>query len=265
MSQDDIEYWAFRCFDETKNLILCNLYSYNKATDTLHVNCLNKLFTEKFNERPADPKLFVIRDKICCTLNSGFVSEGQNSVYFMNIDIQVNIHNLKKCIIQQRNSVEKNWSFFEQNGILKLLYSISPICKVYILKAETEQELFFELEKETENKLPEYSIGTQPQIKNGFLYLITHKKYFFNGKRLYIGIPAKVNMSDLTVILSTKKIVHSLLTLLGSKFKFNKNLISCTYFSGLQISDENDIAKITYGVNDISWSSSKIKIEKLWR
>jgi hypothetical protein len=231
----------------------------------LHVNSLNKLFSEKFNERPADPKLFVVKNKICCTLNSGFVSTGQNSVYFMNIDSLANIHNLKTCVIKQRNSVEKNWAFFEQNGVLKLLYSVSPVCRVYALKSETEHELHFELEKESENKLLEYSIGTQAQIKNGFLYLITHQKYFFKGKRLYMGVPVKVNMTDLTVMISTKRIAHSLLALLGDKFKFNKNLISCTYFSGLQICDENDVAKITYGINDIKWNSSTIKINKLWQ
>ena len=58
--------------------------------------------------------------------------------------------------------------------------------------------------------------------------------------------------------------IHSLWSLLGSKFKFNKNLRSCTYFSCLHKLDINTCV-IGYGINDVNWRLKKVRIHKIWR
>ena len=260
---NDTEYWAFRCYLERQKEILCIIYIFNKTSRELKIIDLNSLFKVKYNVRPADPKLLLLNNKVYCTLNSGHISDGENDVFLFRIDSEM--LDIKKCIISNRNRIEKNWSFFEQDREIGMLYAVTPICKVYSCYKEDEEAIYFTLKKEIDTTLPEYSIGTQLQVKGSEGFLIAHKKIVLKGKRIYLGVPLKIDFETLTVIVGSYKMIHSFRAILGSKFKFNRNLMSCTYFSGLQINFERNNAKITYGINDVAWGSSIVKIDKLWR
>lgn len=256
-----IQYWAFRCYAEASNEILSIIYIYDESSSSLTVHNLNPTFQKRYGIKASDPKLLKIGDTIYCTLNSGYSAKTNNSIFLINVSAGLLI---KRCVIKSRSRVEKNWAFFEQEGTLKLLYSISPICKTYSLLSETEDELFFAPEREVMNGLPSLSIGTQPIQKDNNLYLISHKKYSFLKKRLYMGVPVKIDLNTLTLETGSVSLVHSLKSMLGARFRFNKNLISCTYVSGLQINFDNSRVKITYGVNDISWESVEVSYSDIW-
>ena len=59
------------------------------------------------------------------------------------------------------------------------------------------------------------------------------------------------NTNNFTLTQQSSFLAHSIVSLFGNKIKLNPNLISCTYFSGLQSYKKKWI--ISYGVNDIQW------------
>lgn len=258
---ENIQYWAFRCYSENKKEILAVIYIYHEQSLTFKVYDLNPIFKERYDLKPADPKLLRIGDKIYCTLNTGYSAKIQNSVFLIQITDKLDI---KRCNIRKRSMVEKNWAFFEQNGQLKMLYSVSPICKIYALSSVNEDEFLFEPEVEINNSIGSLTIGTQPVVNNGKMYLIGHRKYSLLNKRLYLGVPIIIDMKTWLVKKGSVFLVHSLGSMFGSRFRFNRNLISCTYFSGLQINFEQQQAQLTYGVNDVAWNSVAFGVKDLW-
>jgi hypothetical protein len=260
VSFNNIQYWTFRCYSNIRKEILAIIYIYDENLSSLKIHDLNSIFRERHNLKPADPKLLRIGDNIYCTLNTGYSAKIENSVFLIKLTENLEI---KRCIIENRSMVEKNWAFFEQEGKLKMLYSISPLCKIYTLSSVNKDEMFFEKEKEVKNNLTPLSIGTQPVVSKSKIYLIAHRKYSFLRKRLYLGVPVTLDMNTLEVKMGSVYLVHSLRSMFGSTFRFNKNLISCTYISGLQINFKNNLAKITYGINDVSWKSIEIDLEEI--
>jgi len=255
------QYWAFRCYCERRKEILSIIYIYDELLSSILIYDLNPIFKDKYNLKPADPKLFKIEDKVYCTLNSGFSADSENSIFLIRFAQNLDI---KRCIIPKRSMVEKNWAFFEQGGKIKMLYSVSPICKIYRLASINSEEMFFEEEIEVRNDLHSLSIGTQPIVNDDKLYLIGHRKYSVLNKRLYLGVPIVIDMKTWSVKKGSAFLVHSLASMLGSRFRFNKNLISCTYISGLHIDFINKQAKITYGINDITWNNIQVELKDLW-
>jgi hypothetical protein len=262
VSLNTTQYWAFRCYSELRKEILAIIYIYDESNSSLLIHDLNAIFKEKYDLKPADPKFFRIKDKVYCTLNTGYSANTENSVFLM--QISEDKFNIRRCVIEKRSMVEKNWAFFEQDGVMKMLYSISPICKTYALSSESESEVFFKEEKAVRNNLNSISIGTQPIINDNIIYLVGHRKYSFLKKRLYLGVPVKIDMKTLSVKKGPVFLVHSLFSMLGNRFKFNKNLISCTYISGLQLNFADQQAKITYGINDVSWQTMQVNLDDLW-
>ncbi|RDC54268.1 hypothetical protein DU508_22540 [Pedobacter chinensis] len=256
-----IQYWAFRCYSELHKEILAVIYIYDENSSSLTIHNLNPIFKEQYGIKPADPKLLRIEDKVYCTLNTGYSAKTQNSVFLIQITGNLDI---KRCNIEKRSMVEKNWAFFEQNGKLKMLYSISPVCKIYTLSSVNQDEMFFEEERQVKNNLGSLSIGTQPVLNNNTIYLMAHRKYSFLKKRLYLGVPVTIDLNTLDVKASSVSLVHSLMSMFGSTFRFNKNLISCTYISGLQMNFADQKAKITYGINDVSWQAMQVNLNDLW-
>jgi len=258
---DRTEYWAFRCYSESRKEILALIYIYDQENSSLTIHDLNTVFKDKYQTKPADPKLFKIKDKVYCTLNTGYSATVQNSVFLLHIGDEIDI---KRCVIKKRNTVEKNWAFFEHQGKLKMLYSISPVCKTYTLSSTEDDQMYFEEDRVLKNNLKSISIGTQPIINGDTMYLIGHRKFSVLNKRLYLGVPVRININTLNVETKPVFLVHSLLAMLGNRFKFNRNLISCTYSSGLQIDFTSRRARLSYGVNDISWATMQVDLDDLW-
>jgi hypothetical protein len=100
----------------------------------------------------------------------------------------------------------------------------------------------------------ELSLGTQLFRKNGKFYFMAHKKLYLLGKKIYLGKCCSFDYENMEVQAGRYWWVHSLKSLLGSRVKHNTNLLSCTYFSGIQIT--GDMISLGYGVNDVDYGFS---------
>lgn len=203
----------------------------------------------------ADPKLLKLKNEVWITFNTGFNQSG-NEIYLLKVWPQLGVP--QKCIFKDRSLVEKNWCFFIEDEKIHALYSLNPIV---ILKAEgfTFKEVF--RKKVVSRKL---SLGSQICHFDGKGYFVAHEKKTIFNKRLYLGVIGSLSKKDgeYDISFSQKRFVHSLISLFGSMKKHNKNLISCTYFSGLSF-DQNMIT-LSYGINDLASNFVTLEKEKLW-
>ncbi|WP_375234792.1 hypothetical protein [Winogradskyella sp.] len=258
----EINYFAIRLFDKKLGIIKAIIYSWDNSEDINNIDLSSFLMDNFKIKKVADPKLFVMNNKVYCTCNSG---DGQDYNFnkLMLVELNSNeiiTHNI--CNYKQRNKTEKNWAFYSKNNHIYALYSLSPLT---ILKAKSCQGNVIDFVKyfsDSQQVKKNLSIGT-PIISVGKeLFFFGHKKYYNKKKRLYVGKLCKVSLENeprLTV--KNTMYIHSLKSMLGEEFKFNKNLISCTYFSCFFLKNENLI--LGYGVNDISWKIKILKFKKL--
>ncbi len=212
----------------------------------------------------ADPKLFLGPDHtVWVTFNTGY-SKTQNEIYVMPVFPQLEAP--KKCVYSERQKVEKNWAFFFEDQKLFALYSLNP---TIVLKAHepSGREIIFSLH--SQNSVGQHtnlSIGT-PLIKlrEGEFGLIAHRKIGVFGKRLYYGVPTKVSKIENGYQTSTSnlKMAHDFSSLFGARTKHNKNLISCTYFSGICMHEDELL--LGYGINDVTYSFATLKTTDLWK
>jgi len=205
-----------------------------------------------------------MNSELWCTFNNGHINNRENIVVLFKLSTDFKITEYYECIFSDRARVEKNWGFFYKDDGIHCLYSISPLI---ILKANkiSDGKIFFKIiNKITSPSLKKYSIGTPLCLVNQEYIFIAHKKIYFNGKRIYFGVPISLEFKKGKPNISFKNhlLVHSIISLFGASFKFNKNLISCTYFSGIYTSN-NDVF-LSYGINDLKWNVIKIKNKKLW-
>lgn len=256
---------AFRAIDKTHQAIIQS-YVAIFTTDFQRISLVNLTMHAKQYGIPkaADPKLFREDDEsIWVTFNTGY-SKTQNEIYIMKLFPQ--LETPRKCTYPDRQKVEKNWAFFFEGGRLFALYSLNP---TVILKATTrsEREISFTVAHQGKTSTaPKLSIGT-PLITlcEGQFGLIAHRKIGIFGKRMYFGVPIKLSKttSGYRVEISTKKIAHNLSSLFGSRKKHNRNLISCTYFSGAV--SRGDEVLLGYGINDVDCSFTILKKTELWK
>lgn len=212
----------------------------------------------------ADPKLFLEHDKaIWLTFNTGYSKIG-NDIYVMRVFPQLEAP--MKCIYPTRKKIEKNWAFFFEEDNLFALYSVNP---TVILRASnpSETDVAFSLHhhKHTSTDL-KLTIGTQVfSLGDDELGLIAHRKITFLGKRLYYGVPVKISKSGqgYQVNVCNVKIAHNFISLFGARKKHNKNLISCTYFSG--VCSRGEEVLLGYGINDINYSFATLQKTDLWK
>ncbi|WP_033956545.1 hypothetical protein [Psychroserpens jangbogonensis] len=258
----NVSYMALRMFDETSQTILAIIYVWEDENTITKIN-LSEYFHQNLDIiKVADPKMFIMNNEVCCTFNTGDATEKQNEIVLLKID-KHQITEYFVCNYAQRARTEKNWAFYVENNTLYSLYSLSPLT---ILKAsETgDHTIIFEKFFVDENQyLENFSIGTPLlELDDGYGF-IAHKKFFRKRKRLYLGKPCRLIINTTPTVKTNRHcIIHSLKSLLGAKYKFNKNLISCTYFSGIHRFGENLI--ISYGINDIDWNIVTIKLKKIW-
>lgn len=257
-------YLAVRVFDQSSKTILALLYIWKNEKDIHEINLTDYFFEKLGLMKVADPKLFISENKVLGTINTGNANNlSHNEIVLFELE-GFEVKNYYTCQYPNRTRVEKNWVFYFDKGVLFALYSLSPLT---ILKAVNIKENTIDFKKEyiiNETDMKDCSIGT-PLVELGDSFgFIAHKKYYRKRKRLYVGKVCIIKMIDGCPMLKVKNkiLIHSFKSLLGEKFKFNKRLISCTYFSGICQSNGDII--LSYGINDINWNIVKLKRNDLW-
>jgi hypothetical protein len=260
---------AFRAFNATKTKPFhAYLLFFNKINYDVKVVNLSEQYCLHGIDNVADPKLTVLSDQVWITFNTGY-SKKENNLFLAQVYPELNTPYL--CKFAGRARVEKNWAFFIENGVLKAIYSI---CPVSILVEKRKDEInktinfdsdYIEAIYPTQQEWKYLTIGTPAICKNNQLYLMAHERKYFLGRRLYMGVPVRIKKVNHQYIRidSKKRFVHSYWSLLGSLKKHNKNLWSCTYFSGLQIKEDDKVI-LGYGINDQKYSFKEVSVDKLW-
>jgi len=259
----ELVYVTFRAFSNKNNLpfhsfmIIYDKESKFKKEINLTDICLS------FNIlNCSDPKLLFLGKDIWVTFNTGYTI-CQNSIYLLKVSGEIG--KPFECILTNRTKIEKNWAFFLKDQLIHAIYSLTPFREIYLTRIDEEANVFyFEFAKDPQhflNNKPNLhlSIGTQLSNKEGMNYLIAHRKIIILNKKIYIGYLVQINEFDIKVL--PKRLFHSYLSLFGSLKKFNKTIISCTYFSGLFIHEETFI--ISYGINDNSFAIKMVPFRSL--
>jgi len=221
----------------------------NRAERTVK-NISIDLYEEMNGIRLIDPKILKINDEFYITLNSGCMPKG-NDIFIMKV--YPDIGPPKRLIYKNRQKFEKNWAFFSEGDEIYALYRIDPlkILKVKNIGATSWEVEDFYCDKRQNIELSNnLTIGTQLSMVNDKYYFVAHKRYYFLGKKIYLGKFCALDFSKKKIRPGKYWLAHSLKSLFGSTIKTNANLLSCTYFSGIQTSD--DSVKLGYGINDVS-------------
>jgi len=213
----------------------------------------------------ADPKLLRLGDEAWVAFNDGY-SPDRNRIFLMQVTPSPGPP--RECVFAGRSPVEKNWAFFIEGGRLKALYSLDPL---RILESELPgpdgSALTFEDVAPRAEPAPGQasglSIGPQAVVRGSDLHLIAHEKWHVGSWRAYVGRSAIIRRDGPTpeLVLSPRRLVHSARSMLGSRTKHNRHLLSCTYFSGLAIEDGR--ALLAYGVNDVDFGFAELPLEML--
>lgn len=257
---------TIRVYDTASKSIQAHLYIWKKDTPYTFINLTEFFAVTMAIQKVADPKLFLMNNEVWGTFNTGYVLKGRNQIVLFHMK-DAKIHNFFTCDYSKRASVEKNWAFFMEDACIYALYGID---QEKVLKATSSDviqggTLHFETyTTNKENNYKGYTIGTPlVALTNTSYGCIGHKKITFKGKRLYLGRAFTFSpFKETSLEINSPYLIHSLSSLRGTSFKFNKNLISCTYFSGMTI--YNDELVISYGINDVAWNIVSIKKHKLW-
>jgi len=210
-------------------------------------------YLKQFGVAPtADPKLFELGGELFLTFNTGW-SSIENRLFICQVTPQLG--EPLECIYRDRQPVEKNWAFFGTHEELHALYSLSTglILRGYIDRQRSRIDFEAWKYAQAPETARHLSIGTQFLQTDRVMYCIAHKKLSLMGKRMYFGVPLSLDAraAELRIVLGNQYLIHSLSSLLGSRVKLNKNLISCTYFSGIDELEGEII--LSYGVNDTAY------------
>ncbi len=257
---NNVKIFAFRAIPEGTNL-LSSYISIEDMTGHIIKNISLDLCSDIDAIRLIDPKIVMIKNHFYITFNSGWIPEG-NDIYIMKI--YPKIESAKQIIYKNRQNQERNWAFFYEDGNIYALYSINPL---KILKVKNQGNKLWEMEdyycekNPNDSLLKGLSIGTQLFKSDKKYYFIAHKKRFIMRKKIYFGKLCLLDFNDKKVRVGNYWLVHSLKSLFGSTIKTNTNLFSCTYFSGLQVS--NTSIKLGYGINDVNYGFSTHRVEEL--
>lgn len=215
----------------------------------------------------ADPKLAVLNDGVWVTFNSGYAAGG-NEIFIAKVYPKMGRPYL--CEYENRARIEKNWAFFHDGGLLKAVYALRPM-SILVQQEQDDASYvkYFKAAFTEEGAAPllpksEITIGTQVVAAENGLYLIAHEKIRLGRKRMYMGVPTLLEEKDgvYSAYASRRRIVHSYWSMLGSRTKQNRNLWSCTYFSGLRLAESS--ALIAYGINDLDYGFKEVPLETLW-
>ena len=213
-------------------------------------------------ELVCDPKLLVLNDRLWVTFNTGW-HKSENKLYLA--DLEGGYKGAIQCHFSGRQAVEKNWAFFTRGKFVYALYSLDkPILMAANISALADEEITFEKSGNfSVNGLRRgFTIGSQLVKRGDNYYFVAHKKLFYFGKRIYFGVISRFSFEKKSCQRISPYLIHSIASLFGSTIKHNKNLISCTYFSGIQIVAD-DAVLLSYGVNDVDSGVSVLRVKDL--
>jgi hypothetical protein len=221
-------------------------------------------------KRVADPKLFVFDGDIYLTFNTGYVKAGHNAIYILRVTPDVGTPQLVVADFE-RQSVEKNWGFgATQSGSLAGIYELLPYKEVRLVQGAlgSDDDLIFAVEAPrlvSSSLSRPLSLGTQPMVDGDRRVLISHEKILIGGRRMYFGRAVSIEgfgTDSVTIRASADRLIHNIGSALPRRRLLNKNLLSATYFSG--IDSEGDDILLGYGINDAAFSIARIERKKLW-
>lgn len=260
---------AFRAIDKSSKSqnIEAFVALFTESNTCLDLFSLSEYAYQRGIAKAADPKLFKRKHdgSVWLTFNTGYVQSG-NELYVM--QIYPHLEEPRRCLLPTRMKIEKNWAFFFDGDQLNAYYSISPLKIIggESLIGNSKTITFREIYSSDEHSLAApLSIGTQAvELPNGH-GLIGHRKIHMFGKRLYYGVPVGIRNVDGKYMTerSNRQLIHNYTSLLGSRDKHNKNLISCTYFSGLDFVGDQIV--LGYGINDVSFGLAMLNPIQLWK
>lgn len=264
----DQTFISFRAFGSSGKLPFRGYLARTDGRELLHLVDLTHHAQQEGIGLVADPKLFQYQGDVWVTFNTGYSKQG-NDVYIQQVTPELG--RPLKCEFRGRSLIEKNWAFFERKGSLCALYSLAPLRVLQeVFHDESERRVVFECRSRDENEtitaVPHnLTIGTQVSILEDQAFLIGHEKLYLGPWRTYLGRLVKLDLENdgIKTSVSRRRLVHSYRSLLGSRRKYNPRLLSCTYFSGLQI--DGDSAIVSYGINDVDWAIRELKLELLWK
>jgi len=257
---EDVKIFAFRAVPNDKDSLTSFLSIEDKtgrSVKNISIDLCGKLNVRQL----IDPKVTKIDEEFYVTFNSAWIESG-NDIFIMKIYPEMGPP--KKVVYGNRQEQERNWAFFSEEGEIYALYEINPL-KILKLKNvgpdSWEMEDSYSAEIEDINVSKDLAIGTQLFRAAGNYYFIAHKKLYFMGRKIYLGKLCLFDFNNNKIHPGKYWLAHSFKSLFGSTVKHNYNLFSCTYFSGIQVS--NDLVKLGYGVNDVNYGFSRHKLEDL--
>jgi hypothetical protein len=220
--------------------------------------------------RVADPKLFHFGGEVYLTFNTGYVSAGENQIYIVAVTPELGAP--QRVVAEfDRQKVEKNWAFAPApDGSLAAIYQLSPYREVQHVggRLASDDDLVFRLRTPRSSvgpSSPALTLGTQPVQYDGRHLLVAHEKIVIRGRRMYFGRAITVDgfgTDAVSVTIGPGRLVHTLRDTLPHRGKLNKNLLSATYFSGIDM--EGDDVVLGYGINDVRHSIARVERNSLW-
>ena len=261
------QYLLFRANSKIKyTLIESYIIILDKDYKVIIYSNLSKLYFERYGiKKVNDPKICILNNLICFTFNTGTNRDG-NNIYLA--EINKDMPKPKKCIYKKRMLIEKNWGFYNFKEKLFALYSLYPLVILVAYSIESDQIEFktYSEQKTTNTFFKGLTIGTNLEKINDQYWLMAHEKKFFNKKRIYFGRLICLKLKDKKFKLSKiypNRYIHSFRSLLGTIKKRNKNLISCTYFSGFYYKKKENLIILSYGINDFNFAFASIPLKSI--
>jgi len=257
-------YIAFRAIANAGGPIRSYLLVYEEMGQQTRLIDLTERYAQDGIASVADPKLFCFNDELWLTFNTGW-HPAQNELYIARLVPELGAP--LRCAYSGRQAIEKNWAFYGSGDSLYAIYALQGGCvlKAVSVFSSTREVEFTPVGKVLERTNGEhYSIGTQLAWDGDKALLIAHRKIHCLGRRLYLGRFVKIDFDDNDVYAEIRGgyLLHSFRALLGSRVKHNKNLLSCSYFSGLRITPDG--VQVGYGINDVDFAFADIGKKAIW-
>jgi hypothetical protein len=254
---DNVKVVSFRAVD--KNDPDKELLSYLSVdSDKLSIYNISKDWQAKLlSPRLIDPKIFKVKDEIYVTFNSGR-EPIYNKIFIMKVFPK--LERPKRVMYKHRKNQERNWAFFSEGGDIFALYWLNPLRILRLKEATDKRWIMEDYYREAENKsIPnDITMGTQLEKIDDKYCFVGHRKVFLKRKKIYLGKFGLFDFNNKNVHFDKYWLSHSLKSLFGEDSNSNTNLLSCTYFSGIQ--NFGGHIKLGYGINDIDLGFSKWKI-----
>ena len=257
LEKDDLNVFAFRAIPNDSDQLTSYVSIQSANNRSIHMISEDH-FEHLKVPRLIDPKVFTAGDSVYLTFNTGWVKSG-NDIFVMKIFPE--LENPRKVVYANRRRQERNWGFFSEQGEVFAIYQVAPLV---ILKLEQETDDCWhmtEVSRKPVVDIPsDLTIGTQPFKYQDRYYFMAHRKYFLNNKKVYLGRLCSLDPGSMNVASDRTWMAHSPDSLGGTEPRHNTNLHSCTYFSGLQITDS--VVTLGYGVNDVDFGFSACLLEE---